>query len=71
VIVTASGNSMRPIIRFFDPSLDDAATAAMEIPLCTPYIYTFEGDKMTRKEVRPVPGIVTGYAWKPESAPKA
>lgn len=58
VIVTASGNSMRPILQWFD-GLDDDATAAMEVGLCTPYIYHFEGEKMVRKEVRDVPGIVT------------
>jgi hypothetical protein len=31
----------------------------MEIGLCTPYIYTFEGEKMTGHEVREVPGIIT------------
>ena len=58
VIVTASANSMRPIIRFFD-ELDDETTATMEIPLVTPYIYTYEGEKLISKEKREVPGIVT------------
>ncbi len=58
VIVSASGNSMRPMIQYFD-HLDDDAAAAMEVGLCTPYIYHFEGEKMTKKEVRQVPGIVT------------
>lgn len=58
VIVSASGNSMRPIIQFLD-HLDDNTTAAMEIGLCTPYIYTFDGEKLVGKEVRDVPGIVT------------
>jgi hypothetical protein len=31
----------------------------MEIGLCTPYIYTFDGDKVTHKEIREVEGIVT------------
>lgn len=58
IIVTASANSMRPILKFFD-GLDDETTATMEIPLCTPYIYWFDGDKVMKKEVRDVPGIVT------------
>ncbi|MSR67263.1 2,3-diphosphoglycerate-dependent phosphoglycerate mutase [Candidatus Peribacteria bacterium] len=58
VIVTASGNSLRPIIQFLD-QLDDETTAAMEVGLCTPFIYTFEGEKLVRKEKREVPGIVT------------
>lgn len=58
VIVTAHGNSLRPIMRYLE-NLSDDETAAREIGLCVPYIYTFEGDKMTKKEVRDVPGIVT------------
>jgi 2,3-bisphosphoglycerate-dependent phosphoglycerate mutase len=58
VLVTASANSMRPIIRYFD-DLDEETTATMEIPLCTPYIYTFEGEKLVKKERREVEGIVT------------
>jgi len=58
VIVAAHGNSLRPILRFLD-NLDDEKTAEMEIGLCTPYIYTFEGEKIIKREVREVPGIVT------------
>lgn len=58
VLVVASGNSMRPILKELD-YLDSDATATMEIGLCTPYIYTFDGDKMVKKEVIEVPGIVT------------
>lgn len=58
VLVVAHGNSLRPIMKFLENLTPDAA-ASMEIGLCTPYIYTFEGDKMTKKQVREVPGIVT------------
>lgn len=58
VIVTASGNSMRPILQLFD-GLDDDSTAAMEIGLCTPFVYRFEGEKLAGKDVLQVPGVVT------------
>lgn len=58
VLVSASGNSLRPILQVLD-HLDDATTASMEVGLCTPYIYTFDGEKLVKKEVREVPGIVT------------
>jgi 2,3-bisphosphoglycerate-dependent phosphoglycerate mutase len=58
VIVTASGNSMRPILQYLD-HVDDATTAAMEIGLCTPYVYTFDREKLVGGEVVTVPGIVT------------
>jgi 2,3-bisphosphoglycerate-dependent phosphoglycerate mutase len=62
VIVAAHGNSLKPIFKFLD-GLDDDATAKLEVGLCLPYIYTFEGEKMAKKEVLSVPDIVaTGTA---------
>jgi 2,3-bisphosphoglycerate-dependent phosphoglycerate mutase len=58
VLVAASGNSLRPMIQYLD-KLDDEATGKMEIGLTTPYIYTFEGEQVTKKEIREIPGIVT------------
>ncbi len=58
VLVSAHGNSMRPIIKCLDTLSPDQA-ASLEIGLCTPYIYTFDGGKVVKKEVREVPGIVT------------
>jgi len=58
VLVTASGNSMRPMVKYLD-NLKPEETARMEIGLCTPYVYTFEGEKLVKKEVLKVPGIVT------------
>lgn len=58
VLVAAHGNSLRPIIRHLDRLTPEAA-AGMEIGLCTPYIYRFEGEKLAGREVREVPGIVT------------
>jgi 2,3-bisphosphoglycerate-dependent phosphoglycerate mutase len=58
VLVAAHGNSLRPIIKNLDGMTGDAV-AVMEIGLCTPYIYTFDGDKVTHKEIREVEGIVT------------
>ncbi len=58
VLVAAHGNSLRPIIKNLD-NISGDEVAVMEIGLCTPYIYTFEGDKVIGKEVREVEGIVT------------
>ncbi|OGJ56388.1 hypothetical protein A3D88_03300 [Candidatus Peribacteria bacterium RIFCSPHIGHO2_02_FULL_52_16] len=66
VIVSASGNSLRPILQVLD-HLDNDTTASMDVGLCTPYIYHYEGKKMTKKEVREVPGIVTKGASQTEA----
>lgn len=58
VIVAAHGNSLRPMIKFLD-NLSPEEAASMEIGLCTPYIYTLEGEKVMSREVREVPGIIT------------
>lgn len=57
VIIAAHGNSLRPIFRELD-HLDDNATATLEVLLATPYVYTFDGDKVQEKTLRPVKGIV-------------
>ncbi|TSC80351.1 MAG: phosphoglycerate mutase [Candidatus Peregrinibacteria bacterium Gr01-1014_25] len=62
VIVAAHGNSMRPMFKLLD-HLDPDTTATLEVGLCLPYIYTFEGERMVKKEVLAVPDIVaTGTA---------
>lgn len=66
VLVSASGNSMRPILQLLD-HLDNETTATMEVGLCTPYIYYYEDGKLLRKEVRDVPGIVTKGASQTEA----
>ncbi|MBM3231547.1 2,3-bisphosphoglycerate-dependent phosphoglycerate mutase [Candidatus Peregrinibacteria bacterium] len=58
VIIAAHGNSLRPIIKNLEGLTPDA-TAVLEIGLCTPYVYRFEGTKMASHEVLEVPGIVT------------
>lgn len=58
VLVAAHGNSLRPIIKHLDKLTPEAA-AALEIGLCTPYVYTFEGKKIVKREVLEIPGIVT------------
>lgn len=58
VIVAAHGNSLRPIIKSLD-NLSPEVAAEMEIGLCTPYIYWFEGKNITKREVREVKGIIT------------
>ncbi len=69
VLIAAHGNSLRPIMKYLE-KLDPETTATLEIGLCTPYIYTFEGKKMTKKEVREIPGIVTAGASVTEKSVK-
>jgi 2,3-bisphosphoglycerate-dependent phosphoglycerate mutase len=56
VLVVAHGNSLRPIYRELD-HLSDEETAVLEVPLVQPTIYTFDGEKLIKKEVHPVPGM--------------
>jgi len=65
VIVAASGNSMRPMVKYLE-HISPEETAALEIGLCTPYTYHFEGEKIVSKEVMDVPGIVTKGASQTE-----
>lgn len=58
VIVAAHGNSLRPIIKNLD-GLSGDEVAVMEIGLCTPYIYKFDGEKVIEKQIREIEGIVT------------
>lgn len=58
VFVVASANSLKPVIQYFD-GLSNEAIAEYEVPLCTPYVYRFDGEKIVSKEVCEVPGIVT------------
>lgn len=58
VLISAHGNSMRPIVKNLD-NISGDEVAVLEIGLCTPYIYTFEHDKVVKKEIREIPGIVT------------
>lgn len=58
VLIAAHGNSLRPIIKHLE-KIDPEAAATMEIGLCTPYIYHFEGKTLVKHEIREVPGIIT------------
>ncbi len=58
VIIAAHGNSLRPIMKYLE-DLSIEVAGSMEIGLCTPYVYTFDGKKMVKKEIREVPGIVS------------
>ena len=58
VLVSAHGNSLRPIIRYLD-NLTPEQTAKAEFGLCSPYVYTFDGETQLKKEEIDVPGIVT------------
>lgn len=69
VLVAAHGNSLRPIIKHLD-KLEPEAAAVLEIGLCTPYVYTFDGEKLTKKEIISVPGIVTQGASLTEKSVK-
>lgn len=69
VLVAAHGNSLRPIIKYLDKLTPEAA-ATLEIGLCTPYVYTFDGEKLLEKEIVSVPGIVTQGASLTEKSVK-
>lgn len=56
VIIAAHGNSLRPIMMHLGKLTKEEAASA-EIGLVTPYVYTFEGRNMVKKEVMDVPGI--------------
>jgi len=58
ILIAAHGNSLRPIVKNLE-GLDPDTTAGLEIGLCTPYVYIFDGEKMVNKEIIEVPGIVT------------
>lgn len=58
IIIVAHGNSLRPIMKYLE-NLDPEAASSMEIGLCTPYVYTMDGEKVTNREMREVPGIIT------------
>lgn len=58
VLLVAHGNSLRPIVKNLE-GLDQDTTAALEIGLCTPYIYTFDGESMVNHSILEVEGIVT------------
>lgn len=67
VLVAASGNSLRPIMKFLE-ELSDEETASREVGLCTPYVYIFEGEKLMKNEEIEVPGIVTKGASQTEKS---
>lgn len=69
VLVVAHGNSMRPMLKYLE-GLSLEKTATIEIGLCTPYIYWFNGETMTKKEIREIPGIVTKGASQTEASVK-
>ncbi len=70
VIIAAHGNSLRPIVKNLE-GLTPEVTASLEIGLCTPYIYTFDGDTMVSHEILAVEGIVTkGASLKEKSVEK-
>lgn len=58
VLVSAHGNSLRPMIKYLD-GLTPEETAKAEFGLCSPYVYTFDGEKLVGKQEIEVPGIVT------------
>lgn len=58
VLVVAHGNSLRPMIKLLG-KLSPEEASTMEIGLCTPYIYKFDGKELVNREVREIPGIVT------------
>ncbi len=57
VLIVAHGNSLKPIFKNLDNMKPDDV-AVMEVFCSVPYQYTFQGDKMTGRKVREVPGMV-------------
>lgn len=66
ILLVAHANSLRPLFKYLDGLTGDAV-AVLEIGLCTPYVYTFTGDRVTERSVREVPGIITVGATLTES----
>lgn len=66
VLLVAHGNSLRPMIKHLN-GLGPEAAATMEIGLCIPYIYWFDGGKVVKGEVREIPGIVMKGASQTEA----
>lgn len=56
VLIVAHGNSLRPIIKNLDGMKPEDA-AVMEINCSVPYVYTFKGETVVKKEIRGVPGM--------------
>ena len=57
VVMFAHGNSMRPLIKMFE-NLPTEKAATMELDCSVPYVYEFEGEKVTKHYKREVPGMV-------------
>lgn len=58
VLIVAHGNSLRPIIKHLE-KLDPDTTATLEIGLCTPHVYEFNGETLQTSYTVEIPGIVT------------
>lgn len=58
VLIVAHGNSLRPIMKEIE-NIPKEKVASLEIGLCTPYVYEYDGEKLIEKKVIEVPGIVT------------
>ena len=56
VLIVAHGNSLRPIMKNLDAMAPDDA-AVMEISCSVPYHYTFDGERVTKKDIVSVPGM--------------
>jgi len=57
VLVSAHGNSLRPIMKFLDGLTEDQA-ASLETEFCVPYIYYIDGGKAVEKKVVDVPDLL-------------
>ena len=57
VIISAHGNSLRPIIKQLR-GLSDEQAAALEFEFSTPYVFRFEGEKVIGDEMLEVPGLL-------------
>jgi 2,3-bisphosphoglycerate-dependent phosphoglycerate mutase len=57
VLIVAHGNSLKPIIKNLD-HMEPEKVAVMEVFCSVPYEYSFDGETVTKKVVRDVPGMV-------------
>ncbi len=57
VIISAHGNSLRPIVKQLR-GLSDEEAAALEFEFSTPYVFRFEGEKVIGDEMLEVPGLL-------------
>lgn len=57
VIVSAHGNSLRPIMKYLEGMTQEQA-AVLETEFCTPYVYVLDGGKVAEKKTIEIPDLI-------------